>query len=170
MNAKVVKNNEIELALLLNKFRQDLAAEAKALEASAEDVLRLQIKNVSDALAQAKKMNLVETSVNLPTEISDSTMYLLGSKALSAKLASLKLSEPTLAKRYFDIQQQLTILNKIKIETVAGQVFSFIDAPDEPVTKDKPMRIIIILLGVMFGCVLSFLYVFVRNSFIPEKK
>lgn len=170
VNAKVVKNNEIELALLLNKFRQDLAAEGKALEASAEDVLRLQIKNVSDALAQAKKMNLVETSVNLPTEISDSTMYLLGSKALSAKLASLKLSEPTLAKRYFDIQQQLTILNKIKIETVAGQVFSFIDAPDEPVTKDKPMRIIIILLGVMFGCVLSFLYVFVRNSFIPEKK
>lgn len=155
VNAKVVKNNEIELALLLTKFRQDLAAEAKALESSAEDMLKLQIKNVSDALAQAKEMNLVETSVNLPTEISDSTMYLLGSKALSAKLASLKASEPTLAKRYFDVQQQLTTLNKIKVEVVEGQAFGFIDAPDEAVTKDKPKRALIIILGIIMGVILG---------------
>ena len=94
VNAKVVKNNEHELILLLNKFRQDLDAEAKALKASAEDMLKLEIKKVSDALTQAKDMNLIETYSNLPTEISDSTMYLLGSKALSAKLASLRASEP----------------------------------------------------------------------------
>lgn len=168
MNAKVVKNNEIELTLLLNKFRQDLSAEAKALEASAEDMLRLQIKNVSDALAQAKEMNLVETSVNLPTEISDSTMYLLGAKALSAKLVSLKTSEPTLTKRYFDIQQQLTVLNKIKIGTETGQVFGFIDMPDEPVTKDKPMRVLILVLGVIIGLIISVLYVLVGFIFIKK--
>ncbi len=158
VNTKVVKNNEIELTILLNKFRQDLGAEAKTLEAGAEDMLRLQIKNVSDALAQAKEMNLVETSVNLPTEISDSTMYLLGTKALSAKLVSLKASEPTLTKRYFDIQQQLTTLNKIKVEAVAGQVFGFIDMPDEPVTKDKPKRVLILVLGVIVGLVFGALY------------
>ena len=163
MNAKVVKNNEIELALLLTKFRQDLAAEAKALESSAEDMLKLQIKNVSDALAQAKEMNLVETSVNLPTEISDSTMYLLGSKALSAKLASLKASEPTLAKRYFDVQQQLTTLNKIKVEVVEGQAFGFIDAPDEAVTKDKPKRALIIILGIIMGVILGSIGVLVAH-------
>lgn len=165
VNAKVVKNNEHELALLLNKFRQDLVAESKALEASAEDMLRLQIKNTSDALAQAKEMNLVETSVNLPTEISDSTMYLLGSKALSAKLASLKLSEPTLAKRYFDIQQQLTTLNKIKIETVAGQLFSFIDVPDEPATKDKPKRALILVLGTILGAILGCMIALMIHAF-----
>ena len=163
VNAKVVKNNEIELALLLTKFRQDLAAEAKALESSAEDMLKLQIKNVSDALAQAKEMNLVETSVNLPTEISDSTMYLLGSKALSAKLASLKASEPTLAKRYFDVQQQLTTLNKIKVEVVEGQAFGFIDAPDEAVTKDKPKRALIIILGIIMGVILGSIGVLVAH-------
>lgn len=169
VNAKVVKNNEIELTLLLNKFRQDLSAEAKALEASAEDMLRLQIKNVSDALAQAKEMNLVETSVNLPTEISDSTMYLLGTKALSAKLASLKASEPTLAKRYFDIQQQLITLNKIKVEAMAGRVFGFIDMPDEPVVKDKPKKILILAMGFLFGVIFSCLvFLFIRSSCVQK--
>ncbi|WP_320150898.1 Wzz/FepE/Etk N-terminal domain-containing protein [uncultured Tolumonas sp.] len=151
VNAKVVKNNEYELKLLLNKFRQDLAAEAKTLETSADDMLMLQIKSVSDSLAQAKEMNLIETSANLPTDISDSTMYLLGSKALSAKLASLKASEPTLAKRYFDVQQQLKTLNEIKNSSVTGQAFCFIDMPDEPVTKDKPKRVLILIGGALLG-------------------
>ncbi len=113
-------------------------------------------------------MNLIETSENLPTEISDSTMYLLGTKALSAKLVSLKASEPTLTKRYFDIQQQLTVLNKIKIKIGTGtdQIFSFIDMPDEPVTKDKPMRALILVLGVIIGLIISVLYVLVGFIFI----
>ncbi len=164
VNTKVVKNNEHELTLLLNKFRQDLAAEAKALKARAEDMLKLQIKNVSDALAQAKEMNLIETSANLPTEISDSTMYLLGSKALSAKLASLKASEPTLAKRYFDVQQQLKALNEIKVSSVTGQSFGFIDMPDEPVTKDKPKRALILALGTMLGVILGIISVLIVHA------
>jgi chain length determinant protein (polysaccharide antigen chain regulator) len=168
VNAKVVKNNEHELTLLLNKFRQDLSAEAKALEASAEDMLKLQIKNVSDALAQAKEMNLIETSANLPTDISDSTMYLLGSKALSAKLATLKASEPTLVKRYFDIQQQLKSLNEIKFSSVTGNVFSFIDMPDEPVTKDKPQKALILILGLLLGFLCGCISVLV--SYVLKKE
>lgn len=165
VNAKVVKNNEYELALLLNKFRQDLAAEAKALETSAEDMLKLQIKNVSDALAQAKEMNLIETSANLPTDISDSTMYLLGSKALSAKLTSLKASEPTLAKRYFDVQQQLKTLNEIKNSSVTGQAFGFVDMPDEPVTKDKPKRVFILAVGFFLGVILGCIGVLILRNY-----
>lgn len=170
VNAKVIKDNEREFDLLLIKFRQDLSAEAKILETSAKDMLKMQIKNVSDALAQSKEMNLIEISSNLPTEISDSTMYLLGSKALSAKLATLKISEPALTKRYFDVQQQLKILNEIKVNSiVSGQVFCFVDMPDEPVTKDKPKKALILILGLMFGFVCGCISVFVFGSFQKNK-
>ena len=56
------------------------------------------------------------------------------------------------------VQQQLTTLNKIKVEAVAGQVFGFIDMPDEPVTKDKPKRVLILVLGVIVGLVFGALY------------
>ncbi len=165
VNAKVITNNEHELVLLLNKFQKDLVAETKALEINAGDMLKLKIKNVSDALAQAKEMNLIEKSENLPIEISDSTMYLLGSKALSAKLASLKASEPTLTKSYFDAQQQLKILNEIKFNSIKGNVFTFIDTPDEPVTKDKPKRMLILVLGLFLGMMLGAGFAILKNLF-----
>nr|WP_321239571.1 Wzz/FepE/Etk N-terminal domain-containing protein [uncultured Tolumonas sp.] len=168
VNAKIIKNNEREIALLLIKFRQDLTVEAKLLETNAEDMLKLQIKNVSDALAQAKEVNLIEVSANLPTEISDSTMYLLGSKALSAKLSLLKASQPTLTKRYFDIQQQLKSLNEIKISSATGNAFGFIDMPDEPVTKDKPKKALILILGLVLGFIFGCCNFLFFNAFIKK--
>jgi len=169
VNTKIIKNNEIELTLLLSKFRKDLDAEAKTLESIAGDMLRVQINNVSDALAQAKNMKLVDVSESLPMEMSDSTMYLLGTKALSAKLESLKNSKPTLPKRYFEVQQQLTTLNTIKIENIAGQAFSYVDKPNEPVMKDKPQRLLILVLGLVFGLIFSTCLIMVKHIFVKRK-
>ena len=169
VNERVIKNNSAELDFLLNKFRQDLAEEAKLLQVSAENMKLIQIRKVSDALAQAREMNMIESSTNLPAEISDSTMYLLGTKALSAKLSSLKASESILTKRYFDVQQQLAELNKIKVEAVTGQVFGFIDMPDEPVTKDKPKIAIILALGIILGLMMGCLGVLISQVFIKKK-
>ncbi len=155
LNSKVIKNNTAELNLLLNKFRQDLSAEANSLRNNAEDQLKLEINAVATALAQAKGMNLTEPTGDLPPEINNATMYLLGSKALSAKLALLKDSIPVLTNRYFEIQQQLKILNDIKITSVSGNVFSYIDIPDEPVIKDKPKKALLIIMGFFVGLILS---------------
>ena len=46
-------------------------------------------------------------------------------------------------------------MNKIKVEVVEGQAFGFIDAPDEAVTKDKPKRALIIILGIIMGVILG---------------
>lgn len=156
LNNKIIKNNEVELNLLLNKFRQDLRAEANSLRNNAEDQLKLEINALTLGLAQAKGMNMAEPAANLPAEINNTTMYLLGSKALTAKLALLRGSEPILPSRYFEIQQQLKALNAINIKSTDGKSFTYIDEPSEPVTKDKPKRMFIfivgVFLGVLFGC------------------
>ena len=156
LNSKVIKNNEEELNLLLSKFRQDLSAESKNLANNAEDQLKIEINAVTTALAQAKGMNLTESVASLPTEINNATMYLLGSKALSAKLALLQVSEPVFPSRYFEVQQQLKTLNVLKMTSVEDKVFSYIDEPSEPVIKDKPKKALILalglLLGTLFGC------------------
>ena len=155
LNSKVIKNNTAELNLLLNKFRQDLSAEANSLRNNAEDQLKLEINAVATALAQAKGMNLTEPAANLPAEINNATIYLLGSKTLSAKLALLQASEPVLSSRYFEIQQQLKALNAIKVTSTEGKIFTYIDEPSEPVIKDKPKKMIILMLGAILGMVMS---------------
>lgn len=170
VNEQVVRDNELQLKILLNKFQQDLIVEAKALESNSEDVLKLKIKNVSDALDQAKEMNITESSKNLPVEINESTMYLLGTKALSAKLASLKVSEPIQTKHYFDIRQQLKSLNEIKLVPTEGKMFSYMDAPDDPVTKDKPKRVIILIISFFLSFLASILYLTLAFKFRNIKK
>jgi len=165
LNSKVIKKNEMELNILQNKFRQDLGAEAANLVNNAADQLRIDINVISSALAQAKGINLVEPDANLSVEINNANMYLLGSKALSTKLKLLQASAPILPIRYFEIQQKLKALDDIKITTVMGQVFSYIDQPSEPVIKDKPKRALIIIAGSIFGLVISVVFVFVFNMF-----
>ena len=160
LNNKVIKNNESELKLLLNKFHQDLSAEANSIRNSAEDQLKLKINAVTFGLAQAKDMNMSEPAANLPAEITDATMYLLGSKALMTKLALLQVSEPVLPSRYFEIQQQLKALNTINITSTNGKSFTYVDEPSEPVTKDKPKKALILMLGIILGFMLGFMYVF----------
>lgn len=155
LNSKVIKKNEVELNLLLNKFRQDLETEAKNLESNAEDQLRLEINAVKSALAQAKGMNLTEPAANLPVELDNTTMYLLGSKALLAKLTYLKASDPVFPTRYFEIQRQLKTLDSIKIIATTGDAFSYIDIANVPVKKDKPKEILLIIAGFLFGLILG---------------
>jgi len=164
LNSKVIKKNEVELNLLLNKFRQDLGTEAKNLESNAEDQLKLEINAVKSALAQAKGMNLTEPAANLPAEINNATMYLLGSKALSAKLTLLQVSEPVLASRYFEIQQQLKALNSIKILSTEGKAFTYIDEPNEPAKNDKPQRVFILMVGLLLGMILGCSYILFYTS------
>jgi len=135
LNSNVIRNNEDELNLLLNKFRQDLGAEATNLAINAADKLKMEIITISSALAQAKTMNLSDPAKNLPAEINNATIFLMGSKALSEKLNLLRTSEPVLPSRYFEIQQQLKTLNSLKVTSTKGKAFSYIDEPTEPVTQ-----------------------------------
>jgi len=165
LNSKVIKNNEEELNLLLDKFRQDLSTEATTLANNAADQLKMEITTVLSALAQAKQMNITAPAANLPAEINSTTMYLLGSKALSAKLALLQVSEPVFPSRYFEIQHQLKALHAIKITSASGSAFNYIDLPDEPVKKDKPKPILILFLGMFLGMTFSLIFIFVQKFF-----
>ena len=111
-----------------------------------------------------KGMNLTEPAANLPAEINNATMYLLGSKALSAKLTLLQVSEPVLASRYFEIQQQLKALNSIKILSTEGKAFTYIDEPNEPAKNDKPQRVFILMVGLLLGMILGCSYILFYTS------
>lgn len=155
INAVVLNKNKQELVILKNKFSRDLSDDASKLESNAKEQLKREINAIVFALSQSKSMNISEPVANLPAEINNTTMYLLGSKALAAKLAVLQTSEPVLPNRYFEIQRQLKVLNSINITSIEGKSFTYIDEPSEPVIKDKPKKMIILMLGAILGMVMS---------------
>lgn len=90
----------------------------------------------------------------------------LGSKGLEEKLVLLKsldldLYQPELKK----LQMQLNRLKGVSLEGITFRPFSYLDAPEEPLSRDKPKRSLIVVLATLFGGMLGVGIVLVRHAF-----
>ncbi|MGL5812483.1 MAG: LPS O-antigen chain length determinant protein WzzB [Aeromonas sp.] len=91
----------------------------------------------------------------------------LGSKALAEKLKILEemknpeLLNPALSK----IRLQLGSLKALDLKDASFESFYTIDSPEEPVSRDKPKRPLIVVLATLLGGMLGVGIVLVRHAF-----
>lgn len=108
--------------------------------------------------------------VDVPLERIDSQEVFniqLGAKGLAEKLKILneikdpELLNPELGK----IRLQLSSLKALKFKNADFQSFNMIDSPEEPFTRDKPKRPLIVVLATLLGGMLGVVIVLVRHAF-----
>lgn len=91
----------------------------------------------------------------------------LGSKGLAEKFKILneikdpELLNPELGK----IRLQLSSLKALKLKNADFQSFNMIDSPEEPFTRDKPKRPLIVVLAILLGGMLGVVIVLVQHAF-----
>ncbi|MBV7598811.1 LPS O-antigen chain length determinant protein WzzB [Aeromonas sp. sia0103] len=90
----------------------------------------------------------------------------LGSKGLEEKLSLLKsidleLYQPKLQ----SLQVQMARLKRVSLEGITFRPFSYLDAPDEPMSRDKPKRPLIVVLATLLGGMLGVGIVLIRHAF-----
>ncbi|MFQ1844838.1 LPS O-antigen chain length determinant protein WzzB [Aeromonas veronii] len=91
----------------------------------------------------------------------------LGTKGLAEKFKILneikdpELLNPELGK----IRLQLSSLKSLKLKNADFQSFNMIDSPEEPFTRDKPKRPLIVVLATLLGGMLGVAIVLVRHAF-----
>ncbi|WP_434428969.1 GNVR domain-containing protein [Aeromonas veronii] len=91
----------------------------------------------------------------------------LGTKGLAEKFKILneikdpELLNPELGK----IRLQLSSLKALKLKNADFQSFNMIDSPEEPFTRDKPKRPLIVVLTTLLGGMLGVVIVLVRHAF-----
>ena len=108
--------------------------------------------------------------VDAPLERIDSQEFFniqLGAKGLAEKLNILneikdpELLNPELGK----IRLQLSSLKALNLQDVEFTSFNMIDSPEEPFTRDKPKRPLIVVLATLLGGMLGGAIVLVRHAF-----
>lgn len=95
----------------------------------------------------------------------------LGSRGLEAKVQALKSVKnlSVIEPRLQQIDAKLDMLNNLEINrAVDFQTFRFLENVEQPITRDKPKRAMIALIGVLFGLVLGVAIVIVRFSLRKE--
>lgn len=95
----------------------------------------------------------------------------LGSRGLEAKVQALKSVKnlSVIEPRLQQIDAKLYMLNNLEINrAVDFQTFRFLENVEQPITRDKPKRAMISLIGTLFGLVLGVAIVIVRFSLRKE--
>ena len=182
VNQWVLAENKKDFLASLGVVLSDLGVQKKKIERDTETVRQIQLENLTTALSIAKSAGIKDYSkslsgnVSIPevllgdakvpfsdSKLSDgSYLFMLGEKYLQAQVDTLKNAPLVYPLNYYNIEKQANLLNVLekKVEkeaTVSG--YYYLSEPDYPVQRDWPKRLILLIVGFVFGVVLSSLII-----------
>ena len=169
LNAKVWKSKATELKTVLKEEVAELENEKRLLEFRAETDRKNAIEVISKARSVADRANLKElnlTAMQGNTNVNSGDMlFFLGTKALDAQIDNLINKPVTMPTRYYEVERMLAELKKLPEFKVDIKSYRYLQAPSEPLTKDEPKRVLILVLGVIAGLIIGVIYVFLFSLF-----
>ncbi|MFM5519741.1 LPS O-antigen chain length determinant protein WzzB [Aeromonas jandaei] len=158
-----IKNEEL-FSIWKNKVKT-LTAQYNTMKADSLQKKQDEIQRVRYSLRISKA-----AGVDTPLERMDNQEVFniqLGSKGLAEKLNILEeikdsvLLNPELGK----IRLQLSNLKSLNLQDVKFNSFNMINSPEEPSARDKPKRLLIVVLATLLGGILGVTIVLVRHAF-----
>lgn len=191
INQAAFKLDYDEFFIYANEKLIDLKFESEQIEQNLKIQKSVQLENLNKALTTAEKagikeyskflddnsssaviQSLVVSDTKIPlsdSKLSDGVyVFMLGEKYLKAQIDAENKKNIIYPPRYYQIQEQLKELESIleKVKIAKANTFSYLSSPDYPVVKDKPKRLLILLIGIFLGLIISITLVLII-SFLP---
>lgn len=158
------------LQAIVDSKRNELVQQKRILETQAENKLKVEAERAKYALEIAKAANVSQPiQTNSDKEIFGID---LGTKALAAKVTALESVKnlSVVEPRLQQIEAKLDMLKNLEIDrSVQFQTFRFLENVEQPITRDKPKRALIAVLGTLLGGMLGVAIVLVRFAFRREE-
>ncbi|OOF38459.1 chain length determination protein [Rodentibacter mrazii] len=165
------------------KFERDLTIQRKVQLENLTNALNIAkeagIKEYSKSFGSANNeaalqaISMSETKVPLSdSKLSDGTyLFMLGEKYLQAQINVITQKSVVYPPRYYQVSELLKELKPLltKAKESKASAFSYQASPDYPVMKDKPKKTLILVIGFVFGLVLSILSIIISYLFKQNK-
>lgn len=171
IGAKTREDALNNLEAVVSSKHNELLQQKRILEAQAKNLIEVEVKRAEYALDIAKAAN-----VDTPIQGSNDNEIFsidLGTKGLAAKvnvlksIANLSVIEPRLQQ----IDAKLAMLEELKIDrNIQFQTFRFLENVEQPISRDKPKRPLIAVLGILLGGMFGVAIVLIRFAFRKESK
>lgn len=161
------KQKKRVLSDLLEQQKSQLDGLRIRLDMAREDAgtnLKNEIRSLMLAISVAKAAGVEHPLENYTNN--DRFPIALGVKGLEQKLRVLKgidlaVYQPALV----ELQTQINRLKEINLAGLSFRPFSYSDAPEEPLNRDKPKRAMIVVLATLLGGMLGVGIVLLRHAF-----
>ncbi|MDN3611229.1 Wzz/FepE/Etk N-terminal domain-containing protein [Vibrio ostreicida] len=158
------------LDAIVSSKKNELSQQKQILMNQAKHRLMDEVDKAEYALGIAEAASITEPiQLNSRKELFDISF---GAKALAAKIQALKSVKNlnVIEPRIQEINAKLMMLESLKINRkIEFQTFRFIENIEPPITRDRPKRALIVVLGTLLGVMLSFAIVLMLYAFRKEK-
>ena len=188
VHQRVLAENKKDFLANINLGLSGFEVQKNKIERDIETVRQIQLENLTTALDIAKSAGIKDYSKSLSGNVSvpevllgdakvpfsdsklsdGSYLFMLGEKYLQAQVDTLKNAPLVYPLNYYNIEKQANLLNVLekKVEKEgAVRGYYYLSEPDYPVQRDWPKRLILLILGFVFGMVFSSLVILAKEVF-----
>jgi len=106
-------------------------------------------------LIVAQQSNIKNTLVQQAETLSEDTLFVLGSDALSATIKNEATRPLPLDESYFNSRQSLLATNALKSKPETTYAFRYVMKPSLPIHRDSPKKGLTLIFGAMVGLILG---------------
>lgn len=164
VDEQIQKELEVDLN---DNIKQQVATLKDVLsnqETIAQEQKDLRIKQITEALKYAEAANITSPKIQQTQDVTQETMFLLGTEALQSMIAHESSRPLTLSDSYYQNKQKLLDIEKLKIDPTTIHAYRYVMKPDLPIRRDSPKRSIVLVLAVLLGGILGSGVVLARNA------
>lgn len=160
---KAVQQSYADLEQQIKTQQASLTDAMSSSRAVAEVKRQTEIADIESALLIAEKAGISKPEISAGMELKPNNLFLLGRSALLAMLQGMKKQPLVMGDKYYEQQTSLFRLEKYQANSEKVSAFSYLKAASEPVTKDKPKKALILVLGALLGIISGVVFVLART-------
>lgn len=160
----ISKEVNADLAKSITTRTSDFEQSLEAQEKVAQEQKALRIAQISQALSVAKEANIKLPQVQQADQVSQDTMFMLGSDALSSMVQNEATRPLALSDGYYQTRQNLLAVKALKIEPDSVHAYRYVMKPTLPIRRDSPKKAITLVLAVLLGGMIGAGVVLGRNA------
>lgn len=143
----------------------NLVASLATQEKVAQEQKNLRIKQIIQALSVAKESGVKSPQVQQTENVSQDTMFLLGSTALESMVKNESSRPLIFSDDYYKTRQNLLDIQSIVVKPQNIHAYRYVMKPTLPIRRDSPRKVITLVLAILLGGILGTGFVLMRNAF-----
>ena len=164
VDEQIQKELEVDLN---DNIKQQVATLKDVLsnqETIAQEQKDLRIRQITEALKYAEAANVTSPKIQQTQDVTQESMFLLGTEALQSMIAHESSRPLTLSDSYYQNKQKLLDIQKLKIDPTTIHAYRYVMKPDLPIRRDSPKRSLVLILAVLLGGIIGSGVVLGRNA------
>lgn len=164
VDQSVAKELNADLSMSIATRLTDLQKSLEAQEMVAKEQKTLRIAQLTEALKVAQQSSIKLPQVQQADQVSQDTMFMLGSEALSSMVKNEATRPLTFTDQYYQTRQNLLSVQALKVAPDSVHAYRYVMKPTLPIRRDSPKKSITLVLAVLLGGMIGAGVVLGRNA------